>query len=83
MQLIVHPRICKKHPELSDEDIKTAFNGIFRYIRRSDGDLVGVGADGRQRLIEMVARCNSDAIIVYHAFTPPTKNVMRELGMIR
>lgn len=84
MQLIIHPRIHREHPELSDEDVKTAFRGIFKHIHRQDGDLVGVGMDGKNRLVEMVARYTDDStVIVYHAFTPPTHNVMRELGMIR
>jgi hypothetical protein len=83
MKLIVHPRIHEKHPELSDEDVKAAFRGIFKHIRRSDGDLVGVGMDGKRRLVEMVARCHDDAVIVCHAFTPPTQKVMRGIGMIR
>ncbi|NHM15428.1 hypothetical protein GMI69_01910 [Eggerthellaceae bacterium zg-887] len=83
MKLIVHPRIRAKHPELSEEDVRTAFNGMFKHVHRLDGDLVGVGMDGKRRLVEVVARCVDDTIIVYHAFTPPTQKVMRELGMLR
>ncbi len=83
MRLIVHPRIHRIHPELSDEDVKTAFNGIFKHVHRLDGDLVGVGMDGKRRMVEMIARYDDDAVIVYHAFTPPTQKVMRELGMMR
>ena len=61
-----------------------AFRGMFKHIYRENGDLVGVGMDGKNRLVEMVARYADDGIvIVYHAFTPPTHNVMRELGMVR
>ena len=83
MKLIIHPRIHKKHPELSDDDIKTAFNSIFKHIHRTSGECVGIGMDSRQRLVELVFRECEDSIIVYHALTPPTANVMRVLGMLR
>ena len=82
-RLMIHPRIHDKHPELSDDDVKAAFNSIFKHIHRESGECVGVGMDRKQRLVELVFRECGDSIIVYHALTPPTQKVMKALGMIR
>jgi hypothetical protein len=83
MKLYIHPRIHRKHPELSDDDIKTAFNSIFRHIHREAGECVGIGMDSKQRLVELVFKECEDSIIIYHALTPPTTKVMKTLGMVR
>lgn len=83
MKLVVHPRIHSKHPELSDDDIRAAFNSIFKHIYRADGECVGVGMDNKRRLVELIFRACDDTIVIYHGFTPPTQKVMKELGMLR
>ncbi len=83
MKLYIHPRIHRRHPQLAEEDVKAAFNSIFKYIRRSSGECVGIGMDGKQRLVELVFRECEDCIVVYHALTPPTTKVMKALRMIR
>lgn len=82
-RLMIHPRIRVKHPELGDDDVKAAFKSIFKHIHRTSGECVGVGMDSKQRLVELVFRECGEGIIVYHALTPPTHNVMKALGMIR
>lgn len=83
MNLYIHPRIHRKHPELSDKDVEAAFNGIIRHVHRASGECVGVGVDSRGRLIELVFRECEDGIVVYHALTPPTNNIMKTFKMIR
>ena len=47
-------------------------------------DYIAIGADSNGRLIEMVARATEDGEwVIFHAFTPPTKKALRELGMTR
>ena len=85
-QVVVHPRVMERHPELSEDDVVAAWNAYVRMTRR-EGDesyLVAVGFDVRGRAIEMVAVETIDGDwYVYHALTPPTKEILRELGMMR
>ena len=74
---------------LSEDDIRSAWENAFEWIRRDldNGgiDYLLVGPDRRGRLVEMVARYCSEVegYIVFHAMTPPTKKVLREIGVER
>ena len=84
--VIVHPRVMERHPELAEEDVKEAWNSYVRMARRdgTDSYYVAVGFDQVGRAIEMVAVETIDGDwYVYHAMTPPTNKVLRELGLMR
>ena len=86
MELVtVHPRIHRRHPEISDQDVQDAWKGCIRSIPRLGediGEFVMLGCDTKGRLIEMVAkRLDTDDWLVYHALTPPTKKTLIELGI--
>ncbi len=85
MKVLVHPRVHKRYPEIEDEDVIIAFRATIRFIRRANGQGVAVGLDGRGRLLEMVFAISEsdDEFLVFHAFTPPTSGVLRELGLSR
>ena len=86
-KVIVHSRVSERHPELSNQDVLDAWESCIRAVPRIDADAVdyiAIGADTYGRLIEMVARVTDDGTwVIYHAFTPPTKKALRELGMTR
>lgn len=85
MALVVHERISERHPELSERDVRRAWANAFLIQERSGGGLpcptlVALGTDARGRLVEMVAVTLEDGTtMIYHAMTPPTKRVLREL----
>ena len=85
-QVVVHPRVMDRHPELTEDDIIVAWENYVRMTRREGQDsyYVAVGFDENGRAIEMVAveTIESDWYI-YHALTPPTKGVLRELELMR
>ena len=84
--VVIHPRVMERHPELTEEDVREAWLGYVRMTRREGDDdyFVAVGFDSRGRAIEMVAVEMLDGgWYIYHAFTPPTKRVLRELGLMR
>lgn len=84
--VVIHPRVMERHPELTEEDVREAWLGYVRMARREGDDdyFVAVGFDSHGRAIEMVAvEMLDDGWYVYHAFTPPTKSVLRELGLMR
>lgn len=83
----IHPHALKHG--LSKDEITSAWNQAFAWIRRDldnggiDYILVGEGCSGR--LIEMIARYwqSRGGYVIYHAFTPPTQKVLREIGLVR
>ena len=83
--ILIHERIHRRHPELTDLDVRTAWLDAFVIGERVDAGLprptlVGLGYDGRGRALEMIGTVLEDGVtLVYHARTPPTKKVLREL----
>lgn len=87
MGVIIHPRVKEHHPELSDEDVLSAWNNTLAYLPRLGSDAVryiAVGFDGNGRLIKIVAQrsFNGDWVI-FHAMTPPSKKTLVELRLIK
>ena len=83
--VVVHSRIGKRHPEHCAEDVLDAWDNCLRSSHRSGGaleDYVAVGVDKKGRIIELLATLRpDDTWLIYHAFTPPTKRVLQELGL--
>lgn len=84
-EVIVHPRVCKRHPELSEEEVLAAWSNRFALAMRLDrrpGECIAIGVDGGGRMVEMVACRSFDGEwLIYHAMTPPTRKALRELGI--
>ncbi|GAA2027693.1 hypothetical protein GCM10009720_04270 [Yaniella flava] len=74
-----------KRPEISDEDVITAFETALSSRGRNTDPIqwVGVGIDGQGRLLEFVAvEDEPDGWLVFHAMIATTK-VLNELGLRR
>ena len=85
-KLYVHPRITERHPEITKQDVVDAWDSCIRYVPRVNRDgleYIAVGVDSKGRLLELIAREVGGEWLVYHAFTPPTKKALRELGMLK
>ena len=79
-EVIVHPRVHERHPEVSVEDVLSAWKHAIRSAPRVDDSRtwVSVGVDVKGRLLEMVAVHNGRGDwLVYHAMTPPSKKLSR------
>ena len=68
-----------KHGLTRDEVLQAAKH-IDISLPRENGDYVAIGFDSHARAIEMLIRVKGDLAIVFHAMTPPTKKIMKELG---
>lgn len=85
MSVAVHERVSQRHPELSERDVRRAWSNAFLVQERIEGGLpcatlVALGADGHGRVIEMVAVMLKDGTtLIYHAMTPPSKRMLKEL----
>lgn len=81
----VHPRISAKHPDVTDEDVITAWRHAVAMRHRNfdpPAHIAAAGLDTKGRLIEMVGLEFEDGgILVYHAMklTPKMANEL-ELG---
>jgi hypothetical protein len=83
--VFVHPRVCKKHPELSEDGIVEAWLNRLRMTRRVDtfaDNYVAVGFDQMGRLLQMVAAQTDAGWTIFHAM-PATKKALDELGKRR
>lgn len=84
-KLIVHPRISQRHPEVSAQDVRAAWDAAIVSQSRAPkepDEYVVVGIDERGRTLEMVGRRLQDGRwLVYHAMTPPSKRTIQELGL--
>ena len=81
----VHPRIARRHPEVTPDDVATAMRWMIRYKQRSTGEWLAVGLDGHGRLVELVYQYDEegDFFFVFHGMTPPSGKTLRELGLER
>ena len=86
LEVVVHDRVCQRHPELEKSDVREAWSNCIRSARRTQSafdDYVAVGFDKKGRLLQMIAVLLPDGVwMIYHAFSPPTKKVLKELGML-
>ena len=84
---IVHPRANERHPELTEQDVLDAWEACIKYAPRMDrenDEVIAVGMDSRGRLLEMIARrIENGSFVIFHAFTPPTKKALFELGFTK
>lgn len=82
--LVVAPNAFKHG--LTEEQIVQAWNNaIYKQERLSQDeylDYVAIGFDSSGIVIELVAAKKEYGWYIYHANTPPTKNVLQELGLI-
>lgn len=80
----IHPNAFKHG--LTEDEICHAWRNGFSWARRNRDDgkveYVLIGIDSRGRLVELIARTSVYGYIVFHALTPPTERVLRELGLI-
>jgi len=83
VEIYVLGRIHERHPELTADDVLTAFRSLEVDARRTNGSWVCIGLDGKGRDIEMAYVMKGEEILIYHAFTPPTKKLVREIRSIR
>lgn len=80
----VHPRVFKRHPDIEEADVLSAWaNAIELACRESEDGVrfVAVGCDSKGRLIEMVAIRNDFDYLIFHAMTPPSGKTLYELRL--
>ena len=87
MSVIVHPRIMRRHPEISEEDVVQAWASSQDMCLRADSknfpEYVCTGCDAKGRLLEMVGVMTKEGWLVYHAMTPPSKKTIKEIERAR
>lgn len=82
LKIYVLSRVHERYPELTSEDVLTAFRSVMKDARRADGTWVAIGLDGHGRDVEMVYKQLNDSVLIYHAMTPPTKKTLKEINQL-
>jgi hypothetical protein len=83
MEVYVLNRVHQRHPELSNEDVLTAFHSVEVDARRDNGTWVCIGLDGKGRDVEIVYAIHEESVLIYHAMTPPTRKMINEIYRLR
>lgn len=81
MDIVIHPRIHERHPEILDRDVQHAIRHVFASLRRDNGQWVSVGFDMSSRPMELIYKIHGELTIIFHALRPPTEKVLKELGI--
>lgn len=78
--VIVHPRVCQRHPELTPQDVTWAWEHFLYAAVRIPGEReLRTGFDQRGRGMEMVGVLTENGWLVYHAMIPPSKKTRLEI----
>jgi hypothetical protein len=83
MRIYVLDRVHQRHPELSEDDVVTAFRSVMFDAERKDGTWMAVGLDARGRNVELLYSVTEQDVLIYHAFTPPTRKFLNEAKQLR
>jgi hypothetical protein len=82
--VIVHPRVNRKHPEISNEDVIHAWTHAIGVINRTYNPpdyYAAAGVDTKGRMLELVGvELEDGGIIFFHAMKL-TDKMRRELGL--
>ena len=83
-RIVVLPRISERHPDVSEEDVLTAWRHAWA-VRRRNFDMpshyMAAGLDTKGRLIEMVGAEREDGTLVVYNAMKMTDKARRELGI--
>ena len=85
--LEIHPRIFLRHPQLNEEDIRTAWRNSYYEALRADSqnypEDLWIGVDSKGRDVERVGTLTDDGWRIYHANTPLSRRVRLEVEKAR
>ncbi len=84
VRVLVHSRVTRRHPELTERDVLAAWQRTIEFIHRADtGQWVVIGPAPDGRMVEMVAESLPQRWLIYHAMTPPTRKTTTEIRSAR
>lgn len=82
-RIVVHHRICERHPDVTEDDVRTAWRNSVRIQKREgsfDDRYLALGTDRHGRLLELcAARIDDESVLVFHAMRATVKAIT-ELG---
>ena len=80
---IVHPRVMREHPELTEEDVRRAWRLSYYEALRPESpnfpEYLWIGRDAKGREVEMVGTMTNEGWLIYHANTPVSKSAKEEI----
>ena len=86
-ELVIHPRVLKRHPQLTEEDVRAAWENAYYEALRPDSpnfpEYLWIGIDSHGREIEMVGVPIVSGWLIYHANAPLSKRTRDEVESAR
>lgn len=83
-ELIVHPRVRQRHPEISDKDAIHAWKNAIAVVNRTYNPpdyYAAAGVDSKGRLLELVGvELEDGSLMIFHAMKLSAK-MRKELGL--
>lgn len=84
-RIVVHHRVHARHPDITEDDVRTAWRNQIKRRKREGlhpPQYAAVGFDAKGRLLETVAVYDplNDVVLVFHAMRA-TWSVLNELGL--
>ena len=82
MEIVIHERIKKRHPEVSNDEIIESIENTINWIQRlkHNGEIFGVGVTSNGKFIEYTYMEYNGKILVYHA-QYATNNSFKAVGL--
>lgn len=84
-RITVHPRVSKRHPGVSDDDVVSAWRNAVAIVNRTYAPpdiYAAAGTDTKGRMLEMLGiEMEDGSVLVYHAMKLTAK-MARELGLM-
>ena len=71
---------------LSEEQIRFAWSIFIKKQFRgkpNEGEILCIGYDKNGTMIQIVAAEKNFGVLIYHAMTPPTRNALKELRLLK
>jgi len=82
--ITVHPRVQKKHPEITNDDAAHAWHHAIAVANRECNPpdyYIAAGMDSKGRMLELVGvELEDDTLMIFHAMKL-TKKMEEELGL--
>ena len=86
-ELVIHPRVLGRHPQLTEEDVRAAWENAYYEALRPDSpnfpEYLWIGTDPHGRDVEMVGVLTKSGWLIYHANTPLSKRTRGEIENAR
>ena len=84
MAVRVLEKVVERYPNLTYEEVESSWDARLKTQIRMHDEMpyiVSIGVSSRGQLVEIIAFDDGGDTVIFHAMTPPPRNLLAELGM--